>query len=337
MNFLQRAWYQSPPWLYLLWPLSLLFRWLAAFRRRLLSSSAKRGGKQPVIVIGNITVGGSGKTSLLIALALELKRRGFSPGVISRGYGVAGDGHPFDVHADSDPAECGDEPVLIAANTGCPVMVDPDRPSALRRLLSEHEVDVALSDDGLQHYRLHRDIEIAVVDGARMFGNGMCLPAGPLREPRRRLHEVDLVVINGEAAAALDLPVPVFHAEMEPRFLVNLATGENRPFGGAPFHVGHTLQLVAGIGNPQRFFSMIQQLPYPVACIEFPDHYQFSADDFESDRIDPHQPIVMTEKDAIKCRRFATANFWVLHAEMALPRELVDTLLKRLAEVSALD
>ena len=335
MNFLERAWYQSPLWLYLLWPASMLFRGLAALRRRRLSAAARRCGKQSVIVIGNITVGGAGKTSLLIALALELKQRGFSPGIISRGYGAGGCNFPIAVEAGSDPAECGDEPVLIAAHTGCPVVVDPDRPRALQRLLSEYEVDVALSDDGLQHYRLHRDIEIAVVDGERMFGNGLPLPAGPLREPRRRLHEVDFVVINGEPAAPLELPVPVFQAVMEPRKLINLASGQERPFGGAPFHVGNTLQLVTGIGNPERFYDLMQRLPYPAARIEFPDHHRFGAEDFAGDRIDPHQPIVMTEKDAVKCRSFATANFWALHAEMTLPRTFIEELLQRLSEASA--
>lgn len=335
MNFLERAWYESKPWLYLLWPLSMLFRGLATIRRKRQSAAAKRLGKQPVIVIGNITVGGAGKTSLLIALAQELKRRGFSPGVVSRGYGASASDYPLDVDVGSDPATCGDEPVLIAARADCPVAVDPDRPAALAHLLAEHDVDLVLSDDGLQHYRLHRDIEIAVVDGARMFGNGLCLPAGPLREPQGRLHEADLVVVNGEPAAALGLPVPTYQAALEPHSLINLASGEKRPFAGAPFHVGHTLQLVSGIGNPDRFYALMENLPYPLARIEFPDHHNFSAEDFEGDRIDIHQPIVMTEKDAVKCRRFATPNFWALRAEMKLPPELIEDLLKRIKQVKA--
>ena len=333
MNFLARAWYEGQPWLYLLWPLSLLFRGLAALRRKRQSAGAKRLGKQPVIVIGNITVGGAGKTALLIALALELKERKFSPGIVSRGYGASSDSFPLDVTADSDPDECGDEPVLIAASTDCPVVVDPDRPAAVAHLLAEHKVNVVLSDDGLQHYRLHRDIEIAVVDGARLFGNGLPLPAGPLREPRQRLHEVDFVVVNGEPAEELEVPVPQYQATMEPHSLINLASGEERSFAGAPFHVGHTLQLVSGIGNPERFYTLMEILPYPVARIEFPDHHKFSAEDFEGERVDIHQPIVMTEKDAVKCRRFATANFWALHADMKLPPAFVKDLLKRIRQV----
>ena len=335
MNFLARAWYEGHPWLYLLWPFSLLFRGLAALRRKRQSAGAKRLGKQPVIVIGNITVGGAGKTALLIALALELKERKFSPGIVSRGYGASANSFPLAVTADSDPDECGDEPVLIAASTDCPVVVDPDRPAAVAHLLAEHKVNVVLSDDGLQHYRLHRDIEIAVVDGARLFGNGLPLPAGPLREPVQRLHEVDFVIVNGEPAEELEVPVPLYQATMEPHSLVNLASGEERSFAGAPFHVGHTLQLVSGIGNPERFYSLMENLPYPLARIEFPDHHKFSAADFEGERVDIHQPIVMTEKDAVKCRRFATPNFWALRAEMKLPPAFVKDLLKRIRQVKA--
>ena len=329
MNFLERAWYESKPWLYLLWPLSVLFQGLAACRRRRLSAAAKRLGKQPVIVIGNITVGGAGKTSLLIALARELKRRGFSPGVVSRGYGAAASDYPLAVEAGSNPATCGDEPVLIANRADCPVVVDPDRPVALAHLLAEYDVDLVLSDDGLQHYRLHRDVEIAVVDGARMFGNGLCLPAGPLREPRRRLREVDFVVINGEPATALELPRPGYRAALAPHSFINLASGEERPFSGAPFPAGQTLQLVSGIGNPDRFHALLESLPYPLVRIEFPDHHNFTAKDFEDGRIDIRQPIVMTEKDAVKCRRFATANCWALRAEMKLPPEFVAKLLEK--------
>ena len=358
MNFLTRAWYEGHPWLYLLWPFSLLFRGLAAFRRKRQSAGAQRLGKQPVIVIGNITVGGAGKTALLIALALELKERKFSPGIVSRGYGASSGSFPLNVTADSDPDECGDEPVLIAASTDCPVVVHPDRPAAVAHLLAEHQVNIVLSDDGLQHYRLHRDIEIAVVDGARLFGNGLLLPAGPLREPRQRLHEVDFVVVNGEPAdevvpsrrsfpafvpgvtgarhaSPLEVPVPLYQVTMEPHSLVNLASGEERSFAGAPFHVGHTLQLVSGIGNPERFHALMENLPYPLARIEFPDHHKFSAEDFDGERVDIHQPIVMTEKDAVKCRRFATANFWALRADMKLPPAFVKDLLKRIRQVKA--
>ena len=338
MRFLERAWRRSSPWLYLLWPLSLVFRALAALRRRRGRAKAHRAAAAPVIVIviGNISVGGTGKTSLLIALAIELRRCGFSPGVISRGYGATAGEFPKAVGANSDPFACGDEPVLIAASTGCPVVIDPDRGRALAHLLRHCKVDLVLSDDGLQHYALHRDIEIAVVDGAAMFGNGLCLPAGPLREPRKRLNEVDMVVVNGAAdasGAALDLPVPRFRVEMAPQGFVNLRSGVEKPFTGAPFQLGDTLQLVCGIGNPEGFFRLMRRLPYPLARIEFPDHHRFRPEDFADPRIDPRQPIVMTGKDAVKCREFAPANCWELRAGMALPGDLVDHLLRSLAEI----
>ncbi len=333
MSFLERAWRRSSPWLYLLWPLSLVFRALAALRRWRGRATTRGNSAAPVIVIGNISVGGTGKTSLLIALAIELRRRGFSPGVISRGYGAATADFPQAVGADSDPFACGDEPVLIAASTGCPVVIDPDRGRALAHLLRHREVDLVLSDDGLQHYALHRDIEIAVVDGAAMFGNGLCLPAGPLREPRRRLNQVDMVVVNGEAGVVLDLPVPRFRVEMTPQGFVNLRSGAEKPFTGAPFQLGDTLQLVCGIGNPERFFQLMRRLPYPLARIEFPDHHRFRPEDFADPRLDPRQPIVVTGKDAVKCREFAPANCWELRAGMELPVELVDHLLRRLAAI----
>ena len=333
MSFLERAWRRSSPWLYLLWPLSLVFRALAALRRRRGRARARGAAAAPVIVIGNISVGGTGKTSLLIALAIELRRCGFSPGVISRGYGATAGEFPKAVGADSDPFACGDEPVLIAASTGCPVVIDPDRGRALAHLLRHGGVDLALSDDGLQHYALHRDIEIAVVDGAAMFGNGLCLPAGPLREPRKRLNEVDMVVVNGKAASPLELPVPQFRVEMAPKGFVNLRSGAEKPFTGAPFQLGDTLQLVCGIGNPERFFQLMRRLPYPLTRIEFPDHHRFRPEDFADPRLDPRQPIVMTGKDAVKCRAFAPANCWELRAEMELPEEFVDHLLRRLAEI----
>jgi len=334
MKWLQGAWHDGTRWLYALWPVSMLFRGLATLRRRWLQGSARRLGRQPLIVVGNISVGGAGKTSLLMALAQELQGHGFSPGVISRGHGGRNAVFPLSVTADSDPAICGDEPVLIAANTRCPVVIDPDRCRALQKLLADHAVDLVLADDGLQHYRLHRDLEIAMVDGSRMFGNGLCLPAGPLREPPQRLREVDLVVVNGAPVAPLDLPVPVFQAEMQALALVNLHNGEERQFHGRPFAADSTVQVVSAIGNPDRFFALMQKLPHRLARIDFPDHHPFSAKDFASGRIDPQQPIVMTEKDAVKCRKFATANFWVLRATMTFPPALLEALLGKLGQVS---
>ncbi|MEQ8953797.1 MAG: tetraacyldisaccharide 4'-kinase, partial [Gammaproteobacteria bacterium] len=188
--------YSDSAWRLLLWPLSLLFRLLTAIRRRLQQGSARPPQPRvPVIIVGNITLGGTGKTPLLIQLAKYLRKQGFKPGVVSRGYGAKTTTFPLQVSAKTTTESAGDEAVLIARESACPVVIDPDRTAALDYLLQHHEVDVVLSDDGLQHYKLYRDLEIAVVDGQRLFGNELCLPAGPLREPLSRLQEVDCIVV----------------------------------------------------------------------------------------------------------------------------------------------
>jgi tetraacyldisaccharide 4'-kinase len=328
MTLIERAWYKRAKWLYLLLPLSWIFQVLIAVRRKILTRSAAAADTPvPVVVIGNISVGGTGKTPLLIFLCRTLQENGYKPGVISRGYGAAPPQTPFLVDKTSDPAVCGDEPALIAEHCGVPVVVDPDRLRAYRYLVNNHDVDVVISDDGMQHYRLPRHMEIAVVDGARLFANRLCLPAGPLREPLRRLREVDMLVVNGEPAESLPELFGAMIMTLNPRSLVNLKTGETRAFNGAPFKMGDQVQAVAGIGNPERFFSLARRLPYPVSCFSFPDHHAYSQNDFMKHGIDPGQPIVMTEKDGIKCRSFATDNFWVLKIEVALNAEFADQVL----------
>lgn len=326
MRFLERAWYNKAPWLWLMWPFSLLFHLVVKIRALRSASSRTEGSAVPVIVVGNITVGGTGKTPLIISLCHHLQQLGMKPGVISRGYGGTSNSYPMEVHGDSSPALAGDEPVLIARKTGCPVVIDPDRVDALQHLVTEHEVDVVLSDDGMQHYRLVRDIEIAVVDGQRYFGNGLLLPAGPLREPISRLHKCDFVVINRAAApsssqADAGMPDSAVHMEMKPVALRNLCSGEKRPFSGAPFKMGNKVQAVAAIGNPQRFFDTLKTLPYPFTAHPFPDHHLFQPGDFDS--FDSHQPIVMTEKDGIKCQDFASANMWCVEIDVSLPEPLL--------------
>jgi tetraacyldisaccharide 4'-kinase len=331
MTFLEQAWYKKAGWLILLWPLAFLFQILAGVRRSLQQVKSRPPELTvPVVVIGNISAGGTGKTPLLIALTQQLKAEGFSPGVISRGYGGQGANYPMQVSASENPAIAGDEPVLIARKTDCPVVIDPDRSAALNYLLETNNVDVVLSDDGLQHYKLYRDIEVAVVDGQRLFGNGLCLPAGPLREPVKRLMNSDFVVLNGAAESALPILEPAVQMTMEPKILVNLATGEKRPFGGAPFNMGNKIQVVSGIGNPKRFYNVLEKLPYPIMPMAFPDHHQFSESDFQSDEFDEHQPVVMTEKDAIKCESFAKNNFWYLQAEVSLPDSFLEEFTKKL-------
>jgi tetraacyldisaccharide 4'-kinase len=337
MSFLERAWHKKARWLILLWPVSALFQALTIIRR-----AAQQSKKRPVdltaplIVIGNISLGGTGKTPLLIALSQELQKQGFKPGIVSRGYGGHAPGYPFAVNSDSDVSQSGDEAFLIAEKTGCPVYVDPDRSAALHALLFREDVDVVLSDDGLQHYKLYRDLEIVVVDGQRLFSNGFCIPAGPLRESMYRLNEVQHIVVNGEPAREIPQLARASRMQLEPRTLVNLVSGEKRPFAGAPFNTGNKLQAVSALGNPERFYALLERLPYQLETFTFPDHHNFTAADFKKHSIDEYQPVVMTEKDAVKCRQFAKNNFWYLSVEVNLESQFVERLIEDIRQVSIL-
>jgi tetraacyldisaccharide 4'-kinase len=310
MKRLDYYWYARSPWLLLLTPLSLLYRggvWLRrfAYRSGLLPSSRL---DRPVIVVGNLTVGGTGKTPLVAWLAGYLRQKGFRPGIVARGYGGKASSWPQQVRADSDPGIVGDEAAMLAGMTGCPMAVAPDRVAAARKLLDHSECDVLISDDGLQHYALQRDIEIAVIDGVRRFGTGFLLPAGPLREPLRRLREVDLVVVNGLAG----------RGEYSMRTLTGTAAGLGEPRQQRPLadFRGQSVHAVAGIGNPARFFQALQQYGMRIEEHAFPDHHRYQAGDirFRDDR-----PVLMTEKDAVKCRQFASGREWVVpvRAEMS--------------------
>ncbi|MFT5843423.1 MAG: tetraacyldisaccharide 4'-kinase [Pseudohongiellaceae bacterium] len=334
MSFLERAWHKRAGWLILLWPASMLFQALTKIRRATQQSKERPADlTAPVIVIGNISLGGTGKTPLLITLSQELQKQGFKPGIISRGYGGEAPSYPLAVNADSDVRQSGDEAFLIAEKTGCPVYVDPDRTAALHALLANEDVDVVLSDDGLQHYKLYRDLEIVVVDGQRLFSNGFCMPAGPLRESMRRLNEVQYIVVNGESTREIPQLARASKMQLEPRFLVNLVSGEKRPFAAAPFNMGNKLQAVSALGNPQRFYALLERLPYQLETFSFPDHHSFTAADFEQLGIDEHQPVVMTEKDAVKCRQFAKNNFWYLSVEVNLESQFVERLIEDIRQV----
>ena len=289
----------------LLFPLSLIFGVVAAARRlgyrlRMLRS---QHFPVPVVVVGNITVGGTGKTPLVVWLAQHLKRQGLRPGVVSRGYGGKAEHWPQQVRADSDPASVGDEAVMLAALTGCPMCVGPDRPGAVEALLAHTDVNIVISDDGMQHYALERDLEIAVVDGERRLGNGFLLPAGPLREPKSRLDRVDIVVVNGQGHKgefALKLSQPSVRA-----------LGSEQEIDVAEFS-GRTVHAVAGIGHPQRFFDLLAKHGFEVRPHPFPDHHPFDAKDLA---FDDGLPVLMTEKDAVKCRRLVCRDCWVVHVD----------------------
>ncbi len=266
----------------------------------------------PVIVVGNIAVGGTGKTPLVIWLAAYLERRGYRPGIVGRGYRGRIHRQPMRVRTDSRVAMVGDEPLLIARRTHCPVIVSSNRAAGARQLIADHGVDVIICDDGLQHVALARDIEIAVIDGERRHGNGRCLPAGPLREPPSRLRTVDMIVCNGKA--------------QQGEFMMNYRTEPLRSLIDANRHAdlaafrGQSVHAVAGIGNPTRFFEHLTAAGIRVIPHRFPDHHPFKAADI---CFGDGLPVIMTEKDAVKCTQFASDDQWVLPvtAEMMMTFE----------------
>lgn len=277
----------------------------------------------PVVVVGNLTAGGTGKTPLTLALVAWLREAGFKPGIISRGHGGTGR-QAMPVMPDSDPALVGDEPVLLARRAGCPVWVGRRRAEAGRQLLAFHpDVDVLVADDGLQHYALARDVEIVVVDGQRGLGNGCMLPAGPLREPPRRLRGVTAVVLNGDGLSDLDVPRPMFRMHLRGERFQNLSDPARAV--SAPALADGPLHAVAGIGNPRRFFDALAAQGLAVVPHAFPDHHAFKAEDLPAGRL------VMTEKDAVKiaplARGLGLRDCWVLAVDAELEPGLKELML----------
>ncbi|MCQ4257733.1 tetraacyldisaccharide 4'-kinase [Stutzerimonas stutzeri] len=306
---LQRAWYQGHPTLALLAPLEALYRRVVvAKRNRFLSGAAgSYRASVPVVVVGNITVGGTGKTPLILWLIDHCRRRGLNVGVVSRGYGATPRSYPWRVSPDDSAEEAGDEPLLIARRTGVPVMIDPDRSRAVRNMLEHETVDLILSDDGLQHYRLARDLELVLIDAARGLGNRRCLPAGPLREPAERLASVDAVLFNG----AVEDTDAGYAFSLQPSRLIELFSNQDLPLDHFP--PGQQLHAVAGIGNPQRFFTTLEALHWRPIPHPFADHARYS---LEQLRFSPELPLVMTEKDAVKCRAFAQPGWCYLQVKV---------------------
>lgn len=318
---LAAAWYGqgATPW----WtaPLAALYGGVTRLRRRLYRSGWLSSVRLPVpvVVVGNISVGGTGKTPLTIALADALRARGLRPGVVSRGYGGSEAG-PVLLDASADPARFGDEPCLIHA-AGTPVAIGRDRPAAARLLL-DAGCDVILADDGLQHYRLRRDVEICVIDGARRFGNRRLLPAGPLREPLARLGEVDFRVCNGVVAESGEVPMRLEGGIA--RALHGSATQPLEAFRNQRVHA------LAGIGHPQRFFDDLRAHGLDVVSHPFPDHHAYTSGDLD---FGDTAPLLMTEKDAVKCAAFAPPQAWAVPVRAVLPETFFDALAARLAQV----
>ncbi len=330
---LQQLWWsgQTPPWALRMLARAfgtLVFARRAAYAHGLLR--AHRLGK-PVIVVGNLTVGGSGKTPLVIWCCAQLRELGYRVGIVLRGYGGAAErgADPQRVSLDSDPDWVGDEALLLAVRTGCPVIVGRDRVRAARQLIAEG-VDVVLCDDGLQHLRLARDLELVVVDAGRALGNGQLLPAGPLREPPERLASVDALVLNGEG----ELPLAAsLLCERVPRYRMHLTGEELRPLkgegAGLPLSqlAGQPVHALAGIGHPERFFALLRGAGLQVIAHAFPDHHDFQAGDL---RFGDTLPLLMTEKDAVKCRRLRPDNAWFLPVTASFPVPQAAALRERL-------
>ncbi len=316
---IERIWSgRSPLWL-LLWPLSLLYGAITSLIRLSFQHGWRKSWRAPcpVIVVGNLTAGGNGKTPVVIWLVQALQQRGLRAGVVSRGYGGKAERYPLLVTAETPTAQAGDEPVLIAQRTQVPVAVAPQRRLAVEGLLAAHDLDVIITDDGLQHYALQRDREIVVVDGMRRFGNGWWLPAGPMRERASRLQTVNAVIVNGGDAQAGEIAMT-----LQPGLAVNLISGATLALAQLPEIVA-----MAGIGHPPRFFNTLkQQGIQPVAEIAFADHHAYSEDELQR-LTQAEQCLLMTEKDAVKCRGFARPNWWYLPVDAHLQGAAVATLL----------
>lgn len=322
MRWVDRHWQEDTLLSRMLLPLSGLYLSLHHLNRTLYRYNWRRAKKfsVPVIVIGNITVGGTGKTPLVLWTAKYLKQRGWRPGIVTRGYGGRAHNWPQLVMPGSDPALVGDEPVLLARRTQVPVVADPVRTRAVEHLIAQG-CNVIVSDDGLQHYALRRDIEIAVIDGERRFGNGRSLPAGPLRELPARLDEVDACVVNGRERRgewSMRFQPTGFYRVAAPHDNVQLESFR-----------GRTVHAIAGIGHPPRFFGALRELGLQVIEHSFPDHHDFTQEEV---RFADSYDVIMTEKDAVKCESFANASMWYLAIEARLDPAFGNWLEERLGK-----
>ncbi len=316
MSWLVNSWYKKSVVRYVLAPLSAIYRLAVTLNRKLYDWNLKRTFKFdiPVIVVGNLTVGGTGKTPFVIWLVENLKKEGFKPGVVSRGYG-SGITEPTIIDLKQHTAfSVGDEPFLIAERTGVAVAVCPKRSQAVAKLMYDTDCDCIIADDGLQHYALARNIEILMIDGQRRFGNGYCLPAGPLREPLYRVNSFDLKVVKGVAKSG--------------EFSMTLKSGSLLPVGKnssalAP-KPGQKIHAVSGLASPKSFFDSLVGKGFDVIIHEFPDHHPFCLNDFN---FNDNLPIIMTEKDAVKCRVFADDRFWFLPINANVSQKILDLII----------
>jgi tetraacyldisaccharide 4'-kinase len=321
MQWLIKSWYAPHPLRWLLLPLSSLYRLVVSLRKQCYSLGLfkQHSLAVPVIIVGNITVGGTGKTPFVIWLTQQLQQQGFKPGIISRGYGGHAKQYPLSVTSDSNANTVGDEPLIIARQTACPVVISPNRVEAGQWLLEHHQCDVVISDDGLQHYALARAIEITIVDSERLFGNKLCLPAGPLREPLSRLNSIDFTVYNGSAVTNTS-----FQMTLTMQKAINLRNHHTKPLTE---FINTEVHGVAGIGHPQRFFNQLSAQGITVIPHAFIDHHHFQSTDLN---FDDDKAILMTEKDAVKCHDFSTEKMWYIPVTASVTNNIEQLIFQKL-------
>ncbi|NCG51380.1 tetraacyldisaccharide 4'-kinase [Serratia fonticola] len=317
---IERIWSGSSLVYLLLLPLSWLYGLVGGLIRLSYRCGLRKSWRAPVpvVIVGNLTAGGNGKTPMVIWLVEQLQQRGYRVGVVSRGYGGKSAVYPLVLDAQTTTRQAGDEPVLIYQRTGAPVAISPKRAEAVQALLNQGELDLIITDDGLQHYALQRDFELVVIDGVRRFGNGWWLPAGPMRERVSRLKTVDACVANGGVAQPGEIAM-----KLQAQDAVNIASGERRPAIELPHVVA-----MAGIGHPPRFFATLEKLGVEVEReVAFADHQEYNHGQLAA-LASQGQTLLMTEKDAVKCRAFAQPDWWYLPVEAVLPTEQAEQLLQ---------
>ena len=329
VSFIEQSWYQKKLWLWLLWPLSILTKFAAQRKRERFISQPKLSWKPdvPVIVVGNIVVGGTGKTPMVIWLTKLLESRGYKPGIVSRGYGGNSSKNPIIVDDDTSVKLSGDEPIIIFKNTSRPVCISSNRIAAIRKLLLDTDTDIVISDDGLQHYKMDRDLEIVIFDGNRGIGNGLCLPAGPLREPLERIEAADFVVSSSKV---VDLETKHNKYLMNYQPIEWARIVDNKRFKANAWPLSKNVHAVAGIGNPAKFYKTLSSLGLNPIHHSFPDHYQFLEEDLD---FNDSLPIIMTEKDAVRCLDMDNKNLWYLSVEAKFEDvEIADKIINKLAK-----
>ncbi len=343
MNWIERGWYNASKLNFILLPLTGLFWLLSSIRKLLFKLGIKQQVRSelPVIVVGNISVGGTGKTPFVIYLVELLQQQGFKPAIVSRGYGANkhsdnGQDLPFPrlVSSEIPTNLTGDEPKLLHLRTQCPVVIGADRAKAVQFVDDNTDANIVISDDGLQHYKMARDIEIVLLDAQRMFGNGWLLPVGPLRELPSRLKSVDLTLINS-GSAVVDT-----HNEKDYQLSADMAYNLLNPASKLAVNnngkQGNKVHLVSGIGNPQRFLTTAESMGYQVeSTLWFADHHQFSPADF--DKFTRDDIIVMTEKDAVKCQAFAKENWFVLPISAVISNKVEQQLIELIKQLPVIN